>query len=187
MSHNREQFDLVEGLDGVAATAQRGRFEQLVVGSIPLDRFQDSIAWRKWIEQLRRRAELMKKLEEMDAVLADSNPESREADKQALLDDLWGIYDRTRAAKLRKPDGSIYTPSGLRLELEGKRGEAEPVKIACRLCRGETDGFEEMIKAGHPELTVESLVVDAQKPYYSLFPADIRRASEERLREALRR
>jgi HKD family nuclease len=183
---NREQFELLGPLEGHDADAQRHRFESLVDGAIALDRFENSIAWHQWQRQLRRRAELEDKLRDMDAELAGSHPESRDADKRALLDDLWGIYNRTRDAKIRKADGTIYTPSGLRLELEGKRGETEPVKIACRLCRGETDGFDEMIKAGHPELTVEFLLVDADKPYHSLIPADIRAVSEERLREATR-
>jgi hypothetical protein len=183
---NREQFELDE-ITGDGVAEQRQRYELLTAGAIPLDNFVDSIAWRAWLRQLRRREELARKLREMDEEIATSHSQSREAHKRALMDGLWDIYHRTRDAKLRKPDGSIYTPSGLRLELEGKRGPTEPVKIACNLCKGETDGFEEMIRLGHRDLTVESLLIDPDKPYHTLIPEEIRRVSAERLEAALRR
>jgi hypothetical protein len=183
MHGNREQFEIGKVSDAAAIEAQERRFEELTGGAIPLDRHEDSIAWRTWMEQLQRRNQLEEQLRALDQALAKSHPESRDADKKQLLEDLWGIYDRTRAARLRQADGKLYVPSGLRLELEGVRGSGEPVSIATRLCRSETAGFRMMLEAGRRDLTVESLVVDSDKRYHSLFPEETRRASDERLRQ----
>jgi HKD family nuclease len=180
---NREQFEVVRTNDSTAIEMQERRFEELTEGAIPLDRHEGSIAWRTWKDQLRHRAGLEGRLRELDQALAESHPESREADKKELLDDLWGIYERTREARLRQADGRLYVPSGLRLELEGARGSGEPVSIATRLCKSETDGFRAMLAAGQRDSTVESLVVDPSKGYHTLFPEEIRRASQERLQQ----
>jgi HKD family nuclease len=178
---NREQFEVVRTSDRVAIEAQRRRFDVLTEGSIPLDLFEGSIAWRTWTQQLDRRAEMEKRLAALDRELAESPAVDREAHKAQLMSDLWDLYERTLAARLIKDDGHVYNPSGFRLQLEGKRGPKEPVPIAASICKSGTDGFDTILKADRPELTVEFLVVDALKPYHDLFPAETRRVSAERL------
>ena len=180
---NREQHEILHFTDARSIESQERRFELLSEGAVPLDRFEGSIAWREWKSQMRKRRELLKKLHLLDESLAASHPESREADKDQLLRDLWDVHDRTVAAKLRKDNGHLYVPGGLRLQIEGKRGEGDPVRIAARICRKGTDGFDVILKAGEPKLTVEWLGADAAKPYHSLFEPEIRRLAEERLRE----
>lgn len=178
---NREQFEIFRTSEPEEIAAQSRRFKALTAGSIPLERFEGSIAWRAWVRQQARRNELARQLKALDEELATSPAEDRQADKEQLMGDLWDLYERTLAEKLRKDDGHIYNPSGLRLQLEGKRGPKEPVPITTSICKSGTEGFDTILKADKPELTVEFLVVDSERPYHTLFSEETRRLSAERL------
>jgi HKD family nuclease len=186
MIGNREQFEVLEFEDPDLIAAHQRRFVELTADAIPLDRFVESIAWKTWVGQDRKREELENHLREMTREITESPAEDREPDKELLMNDLWAIHNETKAARLPKLEGSgIYDPSGFRLELEGHRGNGQPVSIACRLCRAETDGFRTIMKANRPDLTVEYLITNPQKRYHTLIPPDIREASERRLRDYL--
>lgn len=179
---NREQFEILSVEDAAEVAAQQRRFDALTSGAIPLGRFEGSIAWRTWIEQLRRRAEIAARVAALDRALAESHPIDREPDKQLLMDDLWELYELTLEAKLKKEDGKTYVPSGLRLQLEGKRGPKEPVPIAASICKSGTEGFDTILRTNNRrDLTVEWLVVDETKKYHDLFPEETLRLSAERL------
>jgi HKD family nuclease len=181
---NKEQFERFTVADSATTQAQIERFDRLTTDSVELERFENSIAWRAWIDQGKRRRELAEKIAEMDAILLELPAVNRDADKEELRRDLWRIHDRTVEAKLQKLDGRRYNPSGFRLELEGHRGTDEPVVIATRLCRGSTGGFEELERLDRLDLTVEFLVANQAKGYHTMIPADIRASAKERLRTA---
>ena len=183
LSGNREQFEVVEVSDEKKIGEQWRRFGTLTAEAITLEELVGSIAWREWRQQTQRRAWLAREQAALDQRLASSPAKNMEQAKQALERDLWGIHDRTLREKLPKPEGGTYNPSGFRLEIEGHRGATDPVHVVGRLCRRQTKGFDVIKESGLWDLTVESLVVDPNKPYYELFKGDIRDLSEARLRQ----
>jgi len=183
LSTNREQFEVFELSDEAEISEQWKRFRTLTEGAVTLEEMVGSIAWREWKEQERRRARLTREQQVLDQRLATSPARNMEGAKEALTGDLWHIHDQTVAEKLPHPEGGTYNPSGFRLEIEGHRGATDPVHIVGRLCRRQTSGFDVIKESGRWELTVESLVVDPNKPYYDLFQGRIRDLSEERLRQ----
>ena len=183
LSGNREQFEVLEISDKNGIEEQWARFGALTREAITLEELDGSIAWREWKRQTQRRAWLAREQAALDQRLASSPAKNMEQAKQALERDLWEIHDRTLREKLPKPEGGTYNPSGFRLEIEGHRGATDPVHVVGRLCRRQTKGFDVIKESGLWELTVESLVVDPNKPYYELFKGDIRNRSEERLRQ----
>jgi hypothetical protein len=183
MNGNREQFE-VSSCAGAEIENQLNRFAALTTGAVRLDSFEGSIAWRTWQAQEKERRALAERQKALDEELAAEKADNREADKSELTRDLWEIYDLTIAAELKKLNGRAYIPSGLRLELEGHRGSDEPVRLASRLCRRGTDGFDELCRHDRLDLTVEYLVADEGKRYHTLFRREIRDAAAARLREA---
>jgi len=181
LRENREQFEILHASDTASIKVQEDRFDDLTAGAVPLDEFEGSIAWRTWVEQQARRRRLAEQIADLDQAVAESHSVSRERDKEDLMRDLWDIYDKTLAAKLRKKDGAVYVPGGLRLQLEGKRGSGEPVLIVKSLCRNGTEGFGTIEENNRRDLTVESLVVDETKSYHTLFPVETHRLARERL------
>ena len=51
------------------------------------------------------------------------------------------------------------------------------------MCRRQTEGFDVILNANRPYLTVESLVVDTTKPYHDLFTDTTRELSTQRLQQ----
>lgn len=180
---NQEQFEIMRFTDAVQIEAQEKRLARLTDGAIPLHRFRGSLAWRLWRAQQDARVHLLEKEHAMNQALAESNPINRRPDVEQLQRDMWDVYDRTLAARLKKKNGHIYNPSGLRLQLEGKRGPKEPVPIAASICKSGTEGFDTIHEANRPDLTIEFLVVDPTRPYHDLFPEETRTLSARRLRD----
>jgi hypothetical protein len=182
LSRNREQFEVLT-VTGEKVDAHWRRFAVLTEGAITLEEMLGSIAWREWKEQERRRAWLGREQQALDRRLSNSPAQNMEKAKDVLAGDLWHIHDQTVAEKLPHPDGGTYNPSGFRLEIEGHRGATDPVHIVGRLCRRQTSGFDVIKESSRWDLTVESLVVDPNKPYYEFFKGRLRELSEERLRQ----
>jgi HKD family nuclease len=183
LSANREQFEVLQATDGGDIDAQWQRFASLTAGAVPLEDMLGSVAWREWELQLPQRRQLAAEQKRLDERLAKSAAENMNEAKDILRKDLWAIHNRTLAAKLPKPEGGTYNPGHFRLELEGHRGVTDPVHIVGRICRRRTKGFDIIKASGHVDLTVESLVVDPQRPYYELFKGDVRNLAEQRLKE----
>lgn len=183
LSQNREQFETVHLTDQQEIDSQWRRFAALTEGAITLEEMLDSVAWKEWKQQMPERRRLAKREADLDDRLASSAPKNMDKAKDALLADLWGIHDKTLKERLPKPEGGTYNPGHFRLELEGHRGVTDPVHIVGRICRRKTKGFDVIRNSGRWNLTVESLVVDPQKPYYELFKGPVRELSEARLRE----
>lgn len=183
LAGNREQFEIFKIDDEEGVEEQWKRFQALTRGAIALEEMIDSIAWREWRQQTQRRAWLAREQRALDKRLANSPTKNLEEAKKALKRDLWEIHDLTLREKLPKPDGGTYNPSGFRLEIEGHRGATDPVHVVGRLCRRQTRGFDVIKESNRWDLTVESLIVDPNKPYYELFKGDLRDLSEQRLKQ----
>jgi hypothetical protein len=181
MRKNREQFDLARFEDSGEMAAQLSRFEALTRDAIPLERFENSIAWRTWEAQDRKRRRLEDQLRDLNQEIESAPPESREADKELLMRELWRIHNEAKAAELPKEDGGVYDPSGFRLELEGHRGNGQPVSIVKRLCESETSGFRTLVGNGRPDLTVEWLIAYSDAAYVTLIAPEVRETAKERL------
>src|SRR5205807_1860550 len=141
------------------AEAQEERFEQLTSSGLPLTEVESSPAWYEWTSQARSRDRLYRQLLELDDVLASRKAGGRESDKRLLCQDLYALYDRTVAAKLPRADGHVYVPNYFKRGLDAACAVNNPVPFVSRICRRQTEGFDVILAAGFPELTVESLVV----------------------------
>lgn len=133
---------------------------------------------------IKNQRDLQRRLAALEHLLAAREVKiSREADKHELLDDLDRLYDGTVAAKLPQQDGRRYVPSRFKQGIERVRAGGDSVLLVTRICRRQTDGFNVILAADRPDLTVEALVLDESKPYYDLFTEKTRRVSAERLRQ----
>jgi hypothetical protein len=184
LRENREQFELVRvPAPSVVADVHERRFVELTAGAMSLDEVEGSAAWREWHWQLKHRRRLADEQRRLDERLAATAPVDRAADKQLLQADLEDLYRRTVAAGLRRRDGQRYVPHRFREGIERARERRDPVSLVGRICHRQTEGFDVLLEADRPELTVEALVVDPAKPYHDIFSPETRSRSEERLRQ----
>jgi hypothetical protein len=182
LTTNREQFEVVFLEDQDRIEAQVVRYEDLTDGALPLDRVRGTIAWKEWLAQIAERERLGRELSRLDEKLAKSPAIDRQADKRLLLIDLNDIYERTVAAPdIRRRDGQKYVPSRFRQGIQRAEENGDPVRLVFNMCRHKTEGFDVLLEANRPELTVEALVVDAAKDYHDLFQEETKRLSAERL------
>lgn len=181
---NVEQFEFRRfPIDSDVADQHERRYEELVAGAVPLDEVRTSPYWYEWERQARKRAQLERQLQELDDELVSRKAGGREADKLLLLADLQALYERTVAARLPRADGKSYVPSYFKRGLDNARAAGNPVPLVARICDRQTEGFDVILASGAPELTVEALVVDPDKPYHDLFSEKTRRLAQERLRK----
>lgn len=181
---NDEQFELLQfGGASAEAAEHEERFAVLTANAIPLEAAEKSPAWLEWKAQLRRRRQLDDERRRLDQKLASRVTASREPDKSLLLHDLYDIYERTVAARLPRADGLPYVPSRFKQGLDRARDANNPVPLVARICRRQSEGFDVILRADRPDLTVEWLVVDETKSYHNLFPAETREISQARLRQ----
>jgi HKD family nuclease len=184
MRDNREQFELIRASTTDEIEAQEQRFESLTSGAFPLKQVEKSIAWQEWRRLARERGRLERELERLDDKIAQSPVgDGREADQLALLDDLDLIYDRTVAANIPRSDGQQYFPTRFKQGIDRARESSNPVRLVFNMCRHQTKGFDVILEADMPMLTVEALVVDESKSYHDLFQPETKRLSAERLRQ----
>lgn len=186
LSSNTEQFELVTFTRSSArATEQFERFTALTSAAFPLVELQGTAVWGAWLaaRAFASRApglhDVRKRWTQLDQLEVKL---SRDADREALLDDLFSLYERTVAAKLPRADGQPYRPNrfyGALLRIQD--GEGEPVTLVRKICSHQTGGFDVILKHGDRSLTVEALVVDESKPYHDLFGEQTRLMSEARL------
>lgn len=170
---NEEQFELFEmPADSDAAERQRARFDDLTFRARPLDDLEATYEWAEWmrIRKLRETDPGLRRLRDMEKRLNRYKVvESYVAEKKLLLDDLRDLYARTAAAPLKRADGGKYVPSRFLQGINRAEASGEPVDLVARICRRESDGYDIIAGSGRRDLTVESLVVDASKPYHHLF------------------
>jgi hypothetical protein len=178
---NREQFEVLTASDPNIVELHRGRYEDLTAGAIPLESFKGTIAWNEWRTQAHERQRLMSQLARLDEKLAKSPSGDREGDKLLLLADLEGIYTRTVEENIPRRDGQKYVPNRFKQGIDRARENGDPVRLVYRMCRHKTEGFDVLLEANKPDLTVEALVVDRKKAYHDLFRDETKRLSAVRL------
>lgn len=184
LRENREQFELLAlPAPSALADAHERRFYALAAGAVSLDEAEGTAAWLLWHDQLKRRRYLADELRRLDERLAATASVDRTGDKHALCDDLEELYELTRAARLPRRDGQPYVPTRFKQAIDRGRRLGDPVSVVGNICHRQTEGFDVLLEANRPELTVEALVVDPTKPYHSLFTEETRRRSRERLRQ----
>lgn len=180
---NREQFEVLElAVPSAEASDHEARFRTLVAGAVPLSQVEKSVLWRDWKFQEKRRADLAKQLHALDQELAKAHVANRDDDKALLLADLLALVESTKAAGLKRADGVTYYPSRFKQALNAaSRGERDPVIIVTNICRQTSFGYDILANEGLKELTVERLVVDETKPYFSLFDETTLALARDRL------
>lgn len=179
---NVEQFEVLRLDDqSGAAEEQEARFDELIAEAQPLDEVEGSPTWRLWAANAAERERLDRQLRRLDAKLELVVPRTREDDKARLCADLLELYAQTVAAKLPRADGQPYIPHRFKQAIDRARAGGDPVLVVTRMCRRQTEGFDVILEANRPDLTVESLVVDDEKAYHDLFVTETVRLSRERL------
>jgi MoaA/NifB/PqqE/SkfB family radical SAM enzyme len=181
---NREQFEVMITSDPDVVASNVARYEDLTAGAIPLERMRKTIAWDEWLRQIRERDRLHRELSRLDQKLAKSSAVDREDDRRRLLADLNDIYARTVAAtNIRRRDGQKHVPSRFLQGIKRAEESGNPVRLVFNMCRHKTEGFDVLLEAKRPDLTVEALVVNEGKSYHDLFQEETKRLSAERLEE----
>ena len=180
---NDEQFEIYSmPADGPAAEAQHERFDRLTVKARSIDAVEGSAIWAEWENvrkaQARHRAELRRLQKHLDArePIAD-----RTEDRLRLIEDLDELYRLTVEARLPREDGGAYVPSRFKQGIDRARSGADPVALVGRICRSQSRGFDVLLRADRPDLTVEVLVLDQTRSYHDMFGDETRRLSAARL------
>ncbi|HEX3362420.1 MAG TPA: phospholipase D family protein [Solirubrobacterales bacterium] len=180
---NREQFEVLTTNDPDQIELQVARYEDLTAGALPLERVKGTIAWTEWLAQIAERGRLGRELARLDEKLAKSPSVDRAEDNLLLLADLNDIYTRTVAAEgIRRRDGQKYVPHRFLQGIKRAEENGDPVRLVFNMCRHKTEGFDVLLEANRSDLTVEALVVDADKSYHDLFEEETKRLSAERLK-----
>jgi hypothetical protein len=174
LNGNDEQFE-VWSVNGEEAEVQRRRFAMLTKDAEPLEVFEETPRWQRWVEQETERKALAKE-HDRQLILIEAAEKDLRVDLETLYEDM--------AGQLRKKNGHVYNRSGFRLVIRGHKGPKTPVAIISSLCREMTPGFERARRNERLDLAAEQLVVDPTKSYHPLIPAEVREASATRLAEA---
>jgi hypothetical protein len=114
------------------------------------------------------------KSKEMEAIeMAEAeDPEMTQQAKDLLYEDALEIYERARAeVTIERSDGTRqkYAPTRYKQQIDKGRGDDMLVPTVARIIRRPTLGFGHLENAGRPDLMLETLVIDASKPYHRLF------------------
>jgi|GEM_PF-3270017 len=183
LTENVEQFELSRmPLKSEAALLQEERFIELTAGTHFLESVEGSVVWSSWLTTITKAEssrKLIQKLEgQLDQVPVKLRPER---ERSQLLADLYGIYEATVERNLLTPKGHLYRPTRFLVGIHRARDSGDPFELVGRLCRQQTGGFDIILEHDLPDLTVEALVVDEQKPYHHLFTQKTKELAAERL------
>jgi len=154
------------------------------MGRARLEEVLDTTIWDEWLTVVNKQRLHRRELARLEAQLysRDVRP-SRTADREQLTADLMELYELTVEAKLRTKKGYLYVPTRFLQGIRRAEDGGDPVQLVYRICRYQTDGFDVILTANRPDLTVESLVVDVEKPYHELFTDSTREISAKRLEQ----
>lgn len=182
---NKEQFELSQmPIESEAAHRQEARFDKLVLGAVRLNEVVDTTIWTEWQTVLVKQRLHRRELNRLEGSLnqREIRP-SRQKDRELLIADLMELYELTVADRLTTKQGRQYVPTRFLQGIRRAEASGDPVQLVYRICRYQTDGFDVILDADRPDLTVESLVIDTAKPYHDLFTEATRRLSAERLQQ----
>lgn len=117
------------------------------------------------------------------------DPETQAA-LEHLFADALEIYERGRAeVSIPRSDGSTQKYAAVRYKQQIERAydNADLVPAIARIVRRRTVGFGHLEEAGRPDLMLETLVLDASKPYHRLFTQKTVQMARDRMAEYRRR
>jgi hypothetical protein len=126
--------------------------------------------------------------EEMERVQMEAtrNPEATEAALDQLYNDALRIYDRAREeVTIERKDGRRQKYAAVRFKQQIEKGHEEGmiVPAVARIVRKPTLGFGHLEDARRPDLMLETLVLDADKPYHDLFSPATVEIARNRMKE----
>ena len=103
--------------------------------------------------------------------------------QRALLDRLRELVIETPKSGALNAGKQPYHPTRFAQAVERRAddGDALVKYVRAKVHAPATDGYDALIEAGRPDLTVEALVADADAPWTPEFDDDDRRAASERL------
>jgi len=185
LEENVEQFELIKmPLKSEEAIEQEERFVELTAGAYLLETIEGSVAWRAWLLAITK-AKSSRKLIQMLERQLDEMPVKLKPEKEhgQLLADLYSIYEATVEKNLLTPNGHLYRPTRFLVGINHARDSGDPFELVSRLCRQQTGGFDIILEHDQPQLTVEALVIDEQKPYHRLFTQRTKELAGNRLKQ----
>lgn len=92
---------------------------------------------------------------------------------ERLYADCVDLYERSREVMIPRSDGTMqrYAPTLFMQQIDRAYAEDALVPAVASIVRDTTKGFGHLADAGREDLMLESLVVDASRPYHYLFSA----------------
>lgn len=185
LEHNDEQFELSRvDRSSDEAGEQEERFVELTAGTHALADVEGTVVWSSWLTTItksRVHRDAIRRLEQkLDETPVKTKPEK---ERQELLSDLYAIYHQTVDKNMLTPKGHIYRPTRFLVGINRARDGGDPFELVSRLCRMQTGGFDIILENIEPLLTVESLVVNGEKPYHYLFSDKTKELAAERLKQ----
>lgn len=120
--------------------------------------------------------------ESVDGVTTSHEPTA--AAIEALYADALEIYERARTeVTIERRDGSRQRYAATRYKQQIDKGYPEGllVPVIARIIRRPTLGFGHLEAAGRPDLMLETLVLDAKRPYHGLFAPETVRIARARM------
>jgi HKD family nuclease len=182
---NDEQFEFLRlPIDSPEASKQQERFEQLTERAVRLDEVVNTTIWAEWQTMLVKQRLHRRELRRLEATLESREVRpSRQKDRELLIADLMELYEVTVAERLMTKRGHHYVPTRFLQGIRRAQAGGDPVQLVYRICRYQTGGFDVILNANRPDLTVESLVIDTTKPYHDFFTDSTRKLSAKRLEQ----
>jgi hypothetical protein len=123
--------------------------------------------------------------EEAKLKMATTPPNEAQSAMRRLLEDALNIYERARQeVTIERSDGTRQRYAAVRYREQILRGweNNELVPTIARIIRKPTLGFSHLEKAGRPDLMLEALVLDTDKPYHRLFTTKTIETARQRMR-----
>ena len=115
---------------------------------------------------------------------AAGHSDGTDAVTELLYRDALVIYERARReVTIERKDGrrQKYAANRYKQQIDTAQADHRLVSAIGRIVSRRTQGFGHLEDAERPDLMVETLVLDASKPYHQLFPATTVQAARERM------
>jgi hypothetical protein len=189
-SHGQRKYPWDEWTDGSAWEIRRGEDYDVVTENMRVnlhmkaESLRCKVRTRKFEEDdqgeglifeffdFEREAAVTERSDAMDAVI------------ELLYRDALDIYERARReVTIPRKDGrrQRYAANRYKQQIDKGHADYQLVSTIGRIVSRPTQGFGHLEAAERPDLMVETLVLDASKPYHQLFPAATVQSAGERM------
>lgn len=124
--------------------------------------------------------------EEARLKMTTTAPDEAQSAMARLYEDALSIYERARQeVTIERSDGTQQRYAAVRYREQIRRGweNDELVPTIARIIRKPTLGFGHLANAGRPDLMLETLVLDTDKPYHRFFTTMTIETARQRMRE----